>query len=492
MSKRVLCLVAIVVIAVGMAPADAAAPEPYGLAAMLQFERLPYFKLDTQAGGQSSYDRTGGNKDSGNFLYTDALGDNILLDLKGPGTVYRLWVTGFANDARIKFYLDGEATPHVNMSLQDLFAGINPPFVTPLVGNSRVSSGGFYSYVPMPFQQNIKITVSGVGSLFYYNIGYHIYSPDTAITTWTIYQDSTVAREMWNRAGQDPKSENGNVTNSGAIDVAAGAAQTLADIAGPRSISSIKLGVPGVTPGQSVATDILNNVWLRIYWDDETNPSVFAPLGAFFAMGRFGFYETRSLAVGIDASDNLYVYFPMPFEKRAVVQLVSERAVRTDNIVYEIKHKAFADSFQNVGYLRTQFGFQSRNAGDGKDAMLLDTDGSGHLVGVVLSMQGRMDFNFLEGDEKIFVDGSPTPVIHGTGAEDFFNGGWYFENGPFTLPLHGNTFQATQNGYGKTAAYRFFLQDAIPFKKHLKVSIEHGGTNDADEDIWSLAFYYRP
>jgi hypothetical protein len=232
-------------------------------------------------------------------------------------------------------------------------------------------------------------------------------------------------------------------------------------------------------------------VWLRIYWDDETNPSVFVPLGVFFAMGRFGFYGTRSLAVGIDASDNLYVYFPMPFEKRAVVQLVSKRAVRTDNIVYEIKHKAFADSFQNAGYLRTQFGFQSRNAGDGKDVVLLDTDGSGHLVGVVLSMQGRMDFNFLEGDEKIFVDGNPTLAIHGTGAEDFFNGGWYFENGTFTLPLHGNTFQATQNGYGKTAAYRLFLQDAIPFKTHLKVSIEHGGTNDADEDVWSLAFYYH-
>ena len=72
-----------------------------------------------------------------------------------------------------------------------------------------------------------------------------------------------------------------------------------------------------------------------------------------------------------------------------------------------------------------------------------------------------------------------------------FCGGWYFENGPFTLPMHGNTFQTTQNGYGKTAAYRFFLQDATPFKTHLKVGIEHGGTNDADEDVWSLAFYYQ-
>ena len=491
MRMRAAGLVALVVIGIGIAPVYAAAPEPYGLAAMQQFDRLPYLHFDVQAGGQSSYDRTGGNEDSGNYLYTDAKGDDVLLDLKRPGTVYRLWVTGFVSTARIKFYFDSETTPRVNMLLQDLFAGTNPPFLTPLVGDNRVSSGGFYSYVPMPFQQSIKITVNGTGSRFYYNIGYHLYSPDTVITTWTISQDSTAVREMWNRVGQDPKSDVGNATNSGTLDLAAGAAQTLRDVAGPRAIASIKLRVPGVTPGQAVATDILNNVWLRIYWDDETAPSVFAPLGAFFAMGQFGFYGTRALAVGIDASDHLYVYFPMPFEKRAVVQLVSQRAVSTGNIGYEIKHRAFTDSFRDVGYLKTQFRFQSYSAGDGTDSVILDTAGAGHLVGVVLSMQGKMDFNFLEGDDRVFVDGNLTPAIHGTGVEDFFNGGWYFENGPFTLPMHGNTFQATQNGYGKTAAYRLFLQDAIPFTKHLKMSIEHGNANDADEDIWSLAFYYH-
>ena len=90
----------------------------------------------------------------------------------------------------------------------------------------------------------------------------------------------------------------------------------------------------------------------------------------------------------------------------------------------------------------------------------------------------------------MFVDDNPIPAIHGTGTEDFFNGGWYFENGPFTLPLHGNTVPVAQNNYGRTAAYRLFLEDTIAFKKHLRVSIEHGNANDADEDIWTMAFYY--
>jgi hypothetical protein len=445
MFLRVSCMIAIIVLGLGIAPADAAAPEPYGVAAILLFDRLPYLKLDVQAGGQSSYDRAGGNNDSDNYLYTDAFGDNVLLDLKGPGTVYRLWVTGFnTSTGTIKFYFDGEATPRVNMLLQDLFAGTHPPFLTPLVGDTRVSGGGFYSYVPMPFQQSIKIAVNGTGSLFYYNIGYHVYSPDTPVTTWTTSQDSAGAREMWNRAGLDPKDDIGNTTSSGTVNLAAGAAQTLLDVAGPRAIASLKLRVPGVAEGQPIAADILNNLWLRIYWNGETNPSVSAPLGAFFGMGQFGFYGTRSLAVGIDESDSLYVYFPMPFEKRAVVQLVNQRAIPTDHIVYEIKHKAFADSFQNVGCLRTKFSFQSHAAGDGSDVVILDAAGAGHLVGVVLSMQGKTNFDFLEGDESIFVDDNPSPAIHGTGTEDFFNGGWYFENGLFT-PECVNRFETTRD-----------------------------------------------
>lgn len=62
--------------------AQAAATEPYGLDAMAHFERLPFLKLDTLAGGQSSYDRSGGNADFSNFLYTNN-NEKVLLDLTG-------------------------------------------------------------------------------------------------------------------------------------------------------------------------------------------------------------------------------------------------------------------------------------------------------------------------------------------------------------------------------------------------------------------------
>jgi hypothetical protein len=81
-------LLAFLFLSATVAPAmvQAAATEPYGLAALAQFERLPYLKLDTLAGGQSSFDRAAHNGDFCQFLCTNGT-EKVLLDLVGPGTV---------------------------------------------------------------------------------------------------------------------------------------------------------------------------------------------------------------------------------------------------------------------------------------------------------------------------------------------------------------------------------------------------------------------
>jgi hypothetical protein len=47
---------------------------------------------------------------------------------------------------------------------------------------------------------------------------------------------------------------------------------------------------------------------------------------------------------------------------------------------------------------------------------------------------------FFEGDDKCYIDGELR--LHGTGSEDYFNGGWYalpdrWDQG-FSLPVHGS------------------------------------------------------
>ena len=62
--------------------------------------------------------------------------------------------------------------------------------------------------------------------------------------------------------------------------------------------------------------DLLNNTRLRVFWDGEAAPSVDAPLGSFFGMGQFGAHHARALPVGIDSTDTLYCYLPMPSGSR--------------------------------------------------------------------------------------------------------------------------------------------------------------------------------
>jgi hypothetical protein len=48
----------------------------------------------------------------------------------------------------------------------------------------------------------------------------------------------------------------------------------------------------------------------------------------------------------------------------------------------------------------------------------------------------------------------------------------------------------TDGHHDLTTAYRLFMQDAIPFRKHIRVGIEHGTGNSVQEDAWTLAYYY--
>jgi len=99
-------------------------------------------------------------------------------------------------------------------------------------------------------------------------------------------------------------------------------------------------------------------------------------------------------------------------------------------------------------------------------------------------------FGYLEGDERVFVDGEKTPSIIGTGTEDYFSSGWYFINGEYSAPYHGVTVKDEEKG--RINAYRWHIEDPIPFKKSLLFQIEHGGTNNASGvEYSSVSYWYQ-
>lgn len=472
-----------------------AATEPRGLDAISSFDRLPYLKYDTVAGGFSSYQRDGGNKDGKDSWLYEESGDNVLCELKGPGVIYRTWFTGYDPfGADFEVYIDGEITPRIDQgSVFDLQTGSFLPFLRPLIRDWVESSGGHPSYMPIQFNESIKITSDvlpdpgdGEENLFY-NINYHLFSPDTTVTSYTGAEDASAANALWDSSQMtsDPKSTAGNTVVSDTVSVAAGGTATLLDIDGPASIASIKLDL-GSLPSETV----LNNTWLRIYWDGESTPDVDAPLGMFFAIGRFGVgIRPQALPIGLADDDTLYCYFPMPFDSHATVELYNGGGTALSSVSYEIQHAAFTGDIGDVGYFKTQYNVEEPST-SGDDLVLLDVEGAGHMVGVVQCVSGPGDRTYLEGDERIYVDGRHTPSIHGTGTEDFYNGGWYFNGGLVTWPAWGYT-QHVSGTPDKSSMYRFFLQDAIPFNSEILAGIEHGGANEKEVDAWMLAYYYH-
>lgn len=102
---------------------------------------------------------------------------------------------------------------------------------------------------------------------------------------------------------------------------------------------------------------------------------------------------------------------------------------------------------------------------------------------------------YLEGDERVYVDGARTPQIHGTGTEDFYEGGWYFNRDTFTTPLvgesgHESGSSGCPTGMDCTSTYRQLIADAVPFGSSLRFGIEHGATDNEQADYASTAFWY--
>lgn len=272
--------------------------------------------------------------------------------------------------------------------------------------------------------------------------------------------------------------------NEDFVSIDAGERATLAEIKGPGRISRIWVTVA------SPDLYILRNAVLRMYWDNETEPSVECPLGDFFGVGFSLYRHYTALPMGM-SSGGYYCYLPMPFAKGARIELENQSYKKIYAFYYNITYHRYEAAEKDIAYFHAQWKRQTTRKNE--NYVLLDAEGRGHYAGCVMSMQGRTPFRFwfLEGDEMIYVDDEQhPPAVHGTGTEDYFNAGWYFSKGTFSAPFHGLTIKDPLRA--RICAYRFHVEDPIPFEKRIRVTMEHGGTNDTPgSDYSSVAYWYQ-
>ncbi|MCX7920299.1 MAG: DUF2961 domain-containing protein [bacterium] len=265
--------------------------------------------------------------------------------------------------------------------------------------------------------------------------------------------------------------------------IKSGETLTLADIKGPGIITHLWVTV------SAEAQFALRNLILKMFWDNELEPSVLTPLGDFFGVGFAEYQHFSSLLIGM-TSGGYYSYIPMPFRKSARIQVTNLTGKPVGAFYYHLDYYKLSKLDRNIAYFHAHWRRENPTT-LGKDYTILEAKGHGHFIGTVLSMQGLIPSNlwFLEGDEHIYVDDEPNSVWSGTGTEDYFNSGWYFNRGTFSSLFHGLTIKDEEQS--KVCAYRFHILDSIPFTKSIRVSIEHGGTNDINADYSSVAYWYQ-
>lgn len=235
--------------------------------------------------------------------------------------------------------------------------------------------------------------------------------------------------------------------------------------------------------------EILRSLIVRCYWDGEENPSVEVPVADFFGMGFGEWKDYISLPLNM-TSGGYNCYWPMPFKEKARIVVENTGSVPIESFYYNIGVRTFGEISDEALYFHAQY--RQVTTEETVPVTILETDGRGHYVGTLLSMQPQQgaQLGYLEGDEVITIDGEEEPSIVGTGTEDYFSSGWYYLTGEYSAPYHGVTIKNEEKGRINT--YRWHIEDPIPFKETFKFVIEHGGTNDMpDVEYSSVAYWYQ-
>jgi hypothetical protein len=281
---------------------------------------------------------------------------------------------------------------------------------------------------------------------------------------------------------------------SPSIKIQPGEVREIAAIDGPGAIQQIWMTPTGTWR------------FLRIYWDDQEQPSVECPVGDFFAAGWGKFAPVSSLAICVNPGSAFNCYWEMPFHKKCRITL--ENIAPDEMVLYYQINYTLTEVPEDTAYFHAQF--RRINPLPYKEVytVLDGIQGQGQYVGTYMAWGVNNSGWWGEGEIKFYLDGDGEfPTICGTGTEDYFCGSYNFENQAtkqyqeFTTPYAGmpqvirpDGVYASQTRFG---LYRWHIMDPIRFQQDLQVTMQALGWRSGgrylplQDDIASVAFWYQ-
>jgi hypothetical protein len=246
---------------------------------------------------------------------------------------------------------------------------------------------------------------------------------------------------------------------------------------------------------------------LRIYWDDQEQPSVECPVGDFFCMGWGKYAQLSSLPVCVNPGSAFNSYFEMPFRKRCRITLTNI-AAEGMLLYYQINY-ALTEVPDDLGYFHAQFRRTNPLPYKQVYTILDGVEGHGHYVGTYMAWGVNNSGWWGEGEIKFYLDGDAEfPSLCGTGTEDYFCGSYNFDVGKeaggyreFTTP-HAGLHQVIRpdgryHSQQRFGMYRWHIADPVRFERDLRVTIQALGWRAGprylplQDDIASVAYWYQ-
>ncbi|MCL2866549.1 MAG: DUF2961 domain-containing protein [Clostridia bacterium] len=284
---------------------------------------------------------------------------------------------------------------------------------------------------------------------------------------------------------------------SPAICLAAGSTETLAEIVGPGVIQHMWM---------TCAPQHWRSLILRIYWDNENEPSVEVPLGDFFCNGWCERSIVNSLPIAVMYAGGMNSYWEMPFRKAARLTIEHRGPQDLPQFFYQITY-TLCDVPQDNAYFHACWHRSNPLPYGQVHTILPKVIGQGHFVGTYLAWQANNNGWWGEGEVKFYMDGDEEfPTICGTGTEDYFGGAWAFEGegsqyGVYTSHFLGFHQVLKPDGFFRGnlrfGMYRWHMMDPIRFASDLRVTVQALGWRSESrylplkDDIASTAVWYQ-
>jgi hypothetical protein len=468
----------------------------------------------------SSYDRRAtalgapfnyANTDTANFLGATVINEQteyVMLNDTGPGVLTRWWMTGADNtNGILNVYIDGQTTPVLSGTIQQLISGSASKFGSSLSYQTRPgNSAGSNLYAPIPYSQSVLVTYRGTvneqpgfNPPVYYNIDYRKYRAPANVTSYTTSTPTQYSQTITstNTALADPM-VTGDISSTHTLnDQNLSAGQSISQqLTGAGAIRRLNIKVAGA---DQVAA--LRNTYVELIFDGQRTTQI--PVGYFFGNGDSKGsqpYNTFSdFYRSVQADGQMSALWTMPYQNAAEVRLVNRGA---QNVSVDLQVDSGTWQWNsNSQYFHADYrgekNIATRGGNGTTDWTYLNVRGRGAYVGDTLAVRNGAAAWWGEGDEKVYIDhldgngagNNAQPNIVGTGSEDYYGYAWSHPD-TFSKPFNSQPLGSGNAAAGQTVNSRVRGLDAIPFSKDFKFDMELWHWANTTVDYGATTYWY--